>query len=162
MSKFNKKKFKGLDSIFENENSFQDEQTIVADKEIESKGKKVDRIKAKGNNKNFTFDLDTLLEQALHESEDIVEENKRRNTNAKKGETPTVSGLDALIRQTINFDTSKSNSKDKKPTKRVTFTVDKEKLTRLKQIARTENSYLKDIIAKLIADYISEYETQKS
>ena len=157
MSKFNKKKFTGLDSVFEDDANdlFGTETSVV--EESKSPAKKVNRIKAKGSNKNFTSDLDTLLEQALAESDNFKEEKNERKPS--KGGLEALSGLDALIRQTINFDIEKPK-KGEKPTKRVSFTVDKQKLLKLKQIARIENAYLKDIISRLISDYIKEYEAE--
>ena len=159
MSKLNKKKFTGLDSIFEDDgNKMFGAETAV--EEQKSPGRKVERIKAKGNNKNFTSDLDTLLEQALADSDDLQENKKVRKTT--KGGLEALSGLDALIRQTISFDTTKTKKGDQKQTKRVSFAVDKHKLQRLKQIARIKNAYLKDILSKLVSDYIKENEVEKN
>ena len=158
MSKFNKKKFTGLDSIFEDDGKDLFNNASVVEEPVEKRPKKVIRTKDRSSNKNFTSDLDSLLEQALAESDDFKEEKKGKNTRA--GGLQAITGLDALIRQTINFEVVKPG-KGVKPTKRVSFTVDKEKLQKLKQIARIEKAYMKDILSKLISEYIKEYESGK-
>ena len=45
--------------------------------------------------------------------------------------------------------------------KRLTVTVDKTKLEKLKSIARLENAYMKDILVRLIDEYIQEYAREK-
>jgi len=167
VSKLNKKKFTaGLESVFtETTEAFEHETVGLVDEpqKRKSKAQKVKRIKPRGNNKDFTSDLDTLLELALSESDNNYSE---QQTEAKgsfkktnKGR-PAITGLDALIRQTVDVKMI-DNTHSKKPTKRVTFSLDKEKLQRLKQIARIENAYLKDILSGLITDYIETFEGDK-
>ncbi len=159
MSKFNKKKFTGLDSVFEDDGKDLFNNASVVEEPVEKSPKKTTKNKDRSTHKNFTSDLDSLLEQALAESDDYKEEKKERNTRA--GGLQAISGLDALIRQTINFEVVKSE-KGVKPTKRVSFTVDKDKLQKLKHIARIEKAYMKDILSRLISEYIKEYENGKS
>ncbi len=164
MSKLNKKKFTaGLESVFmETTEAFEHETVGIVDEPTKRKAKaqKVARIKPRGNNKDFTSDLDTLLELALSESDNNYSEQQTEAKGSFKRSNkglPSITGLDALIRQTVDVKTiDRTNSK--KPTKRVTFTLDKEKLQRLKQIARIENAYLKDILSGLITDYIEQFE----
>lgn len=163
MGKLSKKKFKaGLESLFDESTDgfLQESVALVDEKEDRPKPKKVIRIKTKGSSKDFTSDLDTLLEEALAESDD----NQNRQAEAagsfelkaKKQSPIAISGLDALIRKTI--DVQYVNDENEKKTKRVTISVEKKKLQKLKQIARVEKSYLKDILGSLIAEYINKYE----
>ena len=46
--------------------------------------------------------------------------------------------------------------------KRVTFVFDKEKLAKLKEIARTEKAYLKDIIGDVVSRFIEKYEKEQN
>jgi len=69
------------------------------------------------------------------------------------------SGLDALIRQTI--DIQDLEKEEQRGIRRLTVAVDREKLDKLKAIARMENAYLKDLLLELIDDYINEYADQK-
>ncbi|MCB0644189.1 MAG: hypothetical protein KDC44_21245, partial [Phaeodactylibacter sp.] len=69
-----------------------------------------------------------------------------------------VSGLDVLIRRTIETTELEVNYQSKK---RITFVFDREKLDKLKQIARKEKSYLKDLVDELISEYIDSYESHK-
>lgn len=124
--------------------------------------------------KNFVSDLDALLQEAMDEGFERYE-NRRSNGNgaasevatsktksAAAGQTPAhrapISGLDALIRQTISV---REATPDDLLKKRLTVAVDKPKLEKLKTIARLENAFLKDILANLIDEYIEEYSGKK-
>ena len=118
--------------------------------------------------KNFMQGLDSLLQEALEESLDKIGGelpaastplgNKSKSTTAIAHRAP-VSGLDALIRQTIDVQEIVTDEETGK--KRLTVAVDKSKLEKLKAIARLENAYLKDILVHLIDDYIQDYSRQK-
>jgi hypothetical protein len=43
--------------------------------------------------------------------------------------------------------------------KRVSFVFDKEKLKKLKTIAKVKKSYLKDVIDEVVAEYLAKYES---
>ncbi len=118
--------------------------------------------------KNFMTDLDALLQEALEETMEKYESNQPDSIaagNAKNrqaiGNLPSASsnGLDALIRQTIDF--QEINTDESTGKKRLTVTVDRSKLDRLKAIARLENAYLKDLLLEVIDRYINEYSLKK-
>ena len=120
--------------------------------------------------KNFMHDLDVLLQEALEEnlekreSDDLPTAVSASVSNKSKSTSTTVhrapgSGLDALIRQTI--DVQEMTTDEESGKKRLTVAVDRSKLDRLKAIARLENAYLKDILVQLIDEYIQEYTQQK-
>jgi len=122
----------------------------------------------KNVHKNFMSDLDSLLQEALEESLEKYDANQPDTTtpSAKTkttGFTPAAhtgyNGLDALIRQTI--DVQEINIDEYSGKKRLTVSVDKSKLEKLKVIARLENSYLKDLLVTLIDGYIEEYTQEK-
>jgi hypothetical protein len=121
----------------------------------------------KSVHKNFMSDLDSLLQEALEESLEKYEANQPDTTTASKRKPgaqsasvrPAFSGLDALIRQTI--DVQEINVDETSGKKRLTVAVDKTKLEKLKLIARLENSYLKDLLVDLIDEYITAYTRQK-
>lgn len=163
MGKLSKKKFKaGLESLFdESTDGFLQESVALVDKPERRKPEKVKRIRARGNSKNFTSDLDTLLEEALSESDDnqYRQEEATGSFEPKGKKRPiAISGLDALIRKTI--DVKYVNDETEKRTKRLTISLEKKKLQKLKQIARVEKSYLKDILGSLIGEYIQKYEQE--
>lgn len=119
----------------------------------------------KPSHKSFATDLDALLQEALDESLERHEASQADapTTSAKSkssaATSPTHTGLDALIRQTIDlreFTADENTSK-----KRLTVAVDKPKLEKLKVIARLENAYLKDLLVALIDEYIEEYMQEK-
>ncbi len=157
-----KKKFKdGLESLFGGpaiaEPSLPDNSPILEETQRESK-KKALKVKAKRSKsgKNFTSDLDTLFET-------VVEDNIRGaktgsnsgNRSPKRANRPPVVGLDALIQRTSDADYDYTSTK-----KRVTFIFEKKKLDKLKQIAKTQNTYLKDIIGNIIGLHIDKFDEE--
>lgn len=119
----------------------------------------------KGASKNFMHDLDMLLQEAMDEGLGQLESGtpapapSNKSKSAAAAHRAPVSGLDALIRQTIDVREIVTDEETGK--KRLTVAVDKTKLEKLKTIARLENSYLKDILLQLIDEYIQEYTRQK-
>ncbi len=120
----------------------------------------------KSAHKNFMSDLDSLLQEALEESLEKYEASQPdAATPSGKSKSGTsayrapVSGLDALIRQTVDIQEITSDEVSGK--KRLTVAVDKSKLEKLKAIARLENAYMKDLLVNLIDEYIEDYRQQK-
>ncbi len=115
--------------------------------------------------KNFLTDIDALLQEALEESLERYESGQPDTPTPGSGKTKAtgfrspVTGLDALIRQTI--DVQEITTDEATGKKRLTVSVDKTKVEKLKSIARLENSYLKDLLVQLIDSYIEEYTQQK-
>lgn len=68
------------------------------------------------------------------------------------------SGIDSLIRQTVDIGAIEQDEQGKK---RISFSVDRTKLDKLKTIARLEKAYLKDVLSKLIDEHIQNYISQK-
>jgi len=105
--------------------------------------------------KNFTSDLDTLFEAALSDNTKAsqYDNTPSGNQNARvQKRRPSVVGLDALIQQTTDVNLDYTSTK-----KRVTFIFEKKKLDKLKKIAKLQNSFLKDIIGKIVGEHISKY-----
>jgi hypothetical protein len=118
--------------------------------------------------KSFSSDLDALLQDALEESihkyearstEKALNSKSKSKTKSTEQHTESHSGLDALIRQTI--DIQALEKEEQSGIKRLTVAVDRSKLEKLKTIARMENAYLKDLLVGLIDEYIEEYKQQK-
>ena len=117
--------------------------------------------------KSFMTDLDSLLQDALDESMERYESNqpdaaassKTKSTRSDAMRAPMRSGLDNLIRQTIDVqDLTMDETTGKK---RLTVAVDRPKLEKLKAIARLENAFLKDLLVSLIDEYIADYTHEK-
>lgn len=176
-----KKKFTdGLEGLFgfSEGGDLQESSPLLVDTRDEEKEAPVKKRKKKSNpnkkksGKSFTMDLDALFSAAASKAIEEREEKRKKN----KGEQPApqendvppkpaslrhrrrkpVTGIDALIRQTIVGSRIDYNAKDAQ--KRVTFIYDKDKLARLKAIAKLEKSYLKDIIGKVVSEFIDKYE----
>ena len=115
--------------------------------------------------KNFLSDLDSLLQEALEESlekfeasqpDTVTASSKSKSNTARQFST---GGLDALIRQTVDIQEIASDEITGK--KRLTVSVDKIKLEKLKTIARLKNAYLKDLLIEVLDGYIDEYVKDK-
>ncbi len=154
----------GLDSIFDSNEPSKDELVVV-----EAKEKKTSRRKSKSS-KDFTADLDTLLQEALQESVEKHTAKQKTKTPVAKSEKRdrrgrikrTLSGLDALIRQTMEVSEEEVKTSAYEPKKkRLTFSFDRDKIEKLKNIARMEKSYIKDIVNEIVSEYIDEYEKSK-
>lgn len=174
-----KKKFKkGLESVFHPDpqeekrgkgtdfltNPFNPEQRNTDSEEKPRKS---------SSRKNFTTDLDSLLQEALQESFDEQVEIRKQQRQSANGPSikafhkqsaikRPLTGLDQLIRRTI--ESSDMNIDEEKPTsgkKRLVVTFEKEKVDKLKKIARLEKAYLKEILSDLVANFINEYESKK-
>jgi len=169
-----KKRFTaGLESVFgsDQEETFDRGLLVDESEKPTAKTKRVTKKRKSSSRKNFTTDLDSLFDTAFSDEVDNKLELREEKTTTKPDlETKTksvrkakrtprpLSGLDALIRQTIDSGTLNYDPNAKK---RVTFTCEKENLDKLKQIARMEKSYLKDILGDIVASFIDEYESKK-
>lgn len=158
-----KKKFSdGLDDLL---NDHYSEQILIESRHASDVGPGAARIERKTHSKNFISDLDTLLQDALDESREKQESRQSDvNTAGKSKASNTayrapLTGLDALIRQTI--DVREITTDEATGKKRVTVAVEKQKLEKLKSIARMENAFMKDILVQLIDEYIQVYQKNK-
>ena len=115
--------------------------------------------------KNFTTDLDSLLQEAMQESfEEQIQEkeastNKAQPFHQQAHRRKPLSGLDMLIRRTVERGDVEEDQVT--GTRRLTVSFDKAKLNKLKIIARMEKAYLKDILGDIVEEYIRRYENQK-
>lgn len=159
-----KKSFnKGLEDIFEkSKDQSESTQTLEVVEEPGSKSVKETRKKRKTSRKNFTYDLSNLLSDALT---DKPADEELSSSDASERETPKkrikkvpLSGINALIRRTVDFDQEGDVQRE---FKRVTFICDRDQVAKLKKIAKSEKTYLKDIIINLIDEYISEHEQKE-
>ena len=161
-----KKRFsEGLDDLFSNSHASHGELfgNALAQNTPSTSGER--KVSA---HKSFAADLDTLLQEALDESLERYEANqpdavsasaKTKSVNTNDLRAPMRSGLDALIRQTIDVQEIATDETTGK--KRLTVSVDRPKLEKLKAIARLENAFLKDLLVAVLDEYIEEYTQQK-
>ena len=159
-----KKKFtSGLDSLFgdENQQNTLDQASVLLKKTREKKNLRPTKVVVKKRtNKNFTSDLDSLFnESVMDESPELTEsvETTSHRKTARRLNRPRITGLDALISKTTDIDYDEMEREIKK---RVTFVFDNRKYKKLKRIAKVESQYLKDILGKVVTEFIDEYETQ--
>lgn len=96
--------------------------------------------------------LSDMLRDKL--TEKLVEK-AEENSTAKQG-SPRLSGLDALIRRTIEKGKIEVNSPPRGQ-RRVTFVVDEELLEKLRSIARMEKKYLRELVDDAVRDFIQTY-----
>lgn len=117
--------------------------------------------------KTFTTDLDSLLEEALQESfreqtrQPAAAETKAQVFHQQTHRRRPLSGLDMLIRRTVEAGAIEIDNDETTGIKRLTVNFDREKLEKLKRIARMEKAYLKDILGDIVGDYIRKYESKR-
>ena len=165
-----KKRFtEGLESVFgaAAEDTLQEDSPLLGDTRPKERPKdKEEDSHRRSHAKDFSSDLQSFLKGAFEDSfEEQLEkrEQKRQpisaNAQIKKRHRKPLTGLDALIRSTVepeNIHVQERNAR------RVTLTFDPDKLEKLKKIARTEKTYLRDIIDEIVAEFLDEYEQQHS
>ncbi len=111
--------------------------------------------------KKFGEDMDSFLKNAFEES---FERQMRSDFSPadeaaiKRRSHRPVGGLDALIRNTVQ---PQEVHFDENSTRRLTLVFDELKLKKLREIARLEKTYLKDIIDDIVAEFIQSYEKKK-
>lgn len=173
MAKNNKKSFSdNLSSIMEytlNEDNKQDnpkflskpeekkikKELLIEEKEEEKNDKK------KVHRKSFSEGLESFfkesIEEAIGDSGTTVTEVKRGVV--KKGNQRAI-GIEVLLQRTLfkEFeDEFEGDKQERYPrTKRITFVLDAEKVELLKNIARKEKKEMRQIISKLIEEYLKE------
>ncbi|MCO6486337.1 MAG: hypothetical protein J5I41_11245 [Saprospiraceae bacterium] len=132
--------------------SGKEESTAVAEEEREV------RTGRRGSHqKTFALDIEAFLEDVLQES--IREELEKEASRPKKPDKELVqeppTGVDALIRSTLESGEMEIQTGK---TRRVTFFFDERKVERLKEIAKRENIYLREVISRIVAEYLSRME----
>jgi len=160
-----KKRFTdGLESLFgfSEGGELPEESPLLEETEVKVKVVSKPKAKRKRSSKNFTSDLDSLFEDSLQETIEETRTEYRekvsKKSSKKRKQRRPVSGLDALIRRTLEGSEAEV-SYDKR--KRVTFVFEKSKVEKLKRIAKAEKVYLKDILGDLVKEYLSQYEKDK-
>jgi len=111
--------------------------------------------------KKFGEDMDSYLKNAFEESFERQMRSDFSQTDEaaiKRRSHRPVGGLDALIRNTVQPQEVHFNEN---ATRRLTLVFDEQKLKKLREIARKEKTYLKDIIDEIVAEFIRSYEKKK-
>ena len=163
-----KKKFSsGLDSLFENND---EQKEMVQPHPSVREALKPDTnavafttaTNRRVNSKNFTSDLDSLFQEAFTEAVEEKVEKMRKTVglddpfeNTRRQYKQPLSGLDALIRSTI--DTSLAGL-DHAAIKRLTIMFETQKIEKLKSIAKMERAFVKDIVSGILSEFIEDYE----
>ncbi len=166
-----KKRFSsGLDSLFDSprdEQAFVDSATAAqapppSVSELEAEVKAV--VMKRTTTKNFTSDLDSLFQEAFSEAIGEQAEKMRLamdlddpfSSKQNKYKKP-LAGLDALIRETV--DTSLVGF-EHAPIKRFTIMFENKKIEKLKNIAKQERAFVKDLVGDVLTEFINNYERQ--
>lgn len=145
-----KKRFsEGFDSLFKNEDLFNEEVREEKEKSTSAK-RKADAPRKSASSKKFVAGLESMLSEAFEEE----------LADQLAGKTPTTpspekrkkfGGLDSLIQSTIDPDKIRKSTKN---ARRLTIMLDKEKVEKLKKIAKLEKTYLKYIIRDIVSEYL--------
>ena len=159
-----KKRFtSGLDTLFEAK-----EEAVKSTPSVSEAVYATDTLTAspvtmrRAASKNFTSDLDSLFQNAFTEAvEEKLEKMKRTSgvqdpfENTQRQNKQPLSGLDALIRSTV--DTSLAGL-EYAAIKRLTIMFENQKIEKLKSIAKIERSFVKDLVSGVLTEFINDYE----
>ena len=165
MSKKKKKFTAGLEFLLtgEGETLPSDSPLLVDTTVVEEKSnskKTQTTTKSRKSGKNFLMDLESVFSESLQFELKKRKENSESKSapNLKRKVRPGDRGIDNLLKQTLeNASVELGYNKNK----RVTLVVDKENLDRLKAIAKTEKSYLRDLVGKIFSDFLDEYDNKQ-
>jgi hypothetical protein len=112
--------------------------------------------------KNFTSDLDSLFQEAFTEAVEEKLDKMKRDSGLQdpfaadeRAYKKPLSGLDALIRQTVDASLA---SLDHAAVKRLTIMFENQKIEKLKSIAKNERSFVKDLVSGVLSEFIENYE----
>ncbi|GAB5551618.1 MAG: hypothetical protein Sapg2KO_12090 [Saprospiraceae bacterium] len=152
-----KKRFtSGMDSLFDEtpdrKDLEQDPSSLDKKSQDEQKTSQLDK---KNTGKGFSDDLKAFLQEAFEESFDKQAGQTKAPTRKSTRNVKPKQGLDALLRSTI--EPSKMRLRNK-PVRRLTISFDETKLAKLKNIARQEKTFLKDIIDEIVGEYLASYD----
>lgn len=115
--------------------------------------------------KSFMSDLESFLQEAFDES--FAEQTAQRASSPAPEAKPrkraggSGSGLDALIRSTIEPDNLQIENPDR-GTRRLVLFLDEQKISKLKTIARVERTLLRTIVDQIVAEFIAGYEKKEN
>ena len=169
MAKQNKKSFSdNLESLMEYnlyEDNLQDNPSIFEIDKTEKvvvEEEKVEKLstKKKTGRKSFSDGLESFFKESIEEAigDSTVTEMKRGVV--KKGKKKAI-GIEILLQRTM-FENQKDGDDDKNTsTRRITFVIETEKADLLKNIARKEKKHIKQIVGKLVEEYLKEKKKKK-
>lgn len=116
---------------------------------------KTTKARRKLSSKGFTADLDAFLSEGF-EREASASSTSPAPASAPRKPRRRKTGLDLLIRSTVE-DEDRSPRDAKAPdTKRVTLIFNKDHLTILKEQAKERGMYLKDVVQEMVSGYLEE------
>jgi len=172
MAKQNKKSFSdNLESLMEYnlyEDNLQDNpsmfgieksEEVIIEEDPKNKNKKVTTRKKSGR-KSFSDGLESFFKESIEEAigDSTVTEMKRGIV--KKGKQKAI-GIEILLQRTL-FENQDDNKTEKNTaTRRITFVIETEKADLLKNIARTEKKHIKQIVGKLVEEYLKKRKKKK-
>ncbi len=113
--------------------------------------------------KNFSGDLKSFFDEVFEEERAEGPESEPAkpavaSANKKRSHKP-LGGLDSLLQSTV--DPQEELRRIRRPTRRVSVTLDEEKLEKIKEIARQEKTHLRSLFERLVSDYIEQYQKHK-
>ncbi|HRW74305.1 MAG: hypothetical protein H6568_09085 [Lewinellaceae bacterium] len=121
-----------------------------------------DRPTRRSGQKTFSMDLDAFLADVLNESlrEELADTGSELKSSSQNpnDEGPHGEGIDALIRSTLETSTMEITPGK---TRRVTFFFDANKVEQLKALARQENIFMREMISRIVDEYMSRYSSEK-
>lgn len=145
------KKFSdNFDSLFDNE-----------------KGHEAEKDAQQGDNADsFVSGLEALLEESLQESleeEQAADDNgsgkKPKRKITRKISPKAYKGLDLLIRNTLKPNEEKARkiaNRQLEAKRRITVLLEEENIEQLREIAKMEKSYIKDLVSQIVKEYLEE------
>ena len=149
----------GLESIFSGKVT----KITKLEKHVPEKTKEIVPTAKKDTSKEdnaFFTNLDKIFQESFDSVglDDLIVNTQVGNTKKNPSKKQNLSkGFDDLFEPTV--DDYLMNVNNSGVQKRITFTFDADKVEILKQIAQEERAFLKDIISKIVDEYLKKYRT---
>ncbi len=154
-----KKKFtNGLESVFTDSYEEDEVSTAVLEEAPEARSS---RGTVRKGGKDFSGDMDDVILKSFvtnGEPQPFNDNNEHNNyAHMKKAQRRPLNGLEALLSRTLEYGELDADTK-----KRIVLILENNKVERLKEIAKEEQLFLKDIIVKSVSYYIDQHDKKRS
>ncbi len=154
-----KKKFTdGLESVFDSSENESGSMMATVLQETRQQEERIIKAARKGG-KNFSSDIDDVIMNSFVTNHTEVSNNDDYNDfhySNKKAQRRPLNGLEALLTRTMDYGDLDNDTK-----RRIVLILEQHKVTRLQEIAKEEQLFLKDIILKSVSFYIDQYDKRK-
>lgn len=161
-----KKRFlDGLESLFAESSTDEQrraEEALLTLPDRSKPKKKTTIVRRESSGKTFSDELSSFLADAIEQPEDqtVEVEVPLSGKRSRKKDRPSAgAGLDALVRNTLDPEVV---TDEEQQVRRLTLTLRRAQLEKLRQVAHRKKVPLRQLVAGLVSDFLDQCDTGKS